>query len=295
MPGLLARPASGTRVRTRSPPRDATPGPTRAYTNVCEKLVCTYAPQPEVQKPPLPRSKLQKGYGEHSPRALRSESPPRSSKEAAGLAEMRGQARGRQVRGFRAPSCPPWVLSSRFHSPLGGSGPAWSSCPAQGAGHRRERVRSTPAPLPATWAQPSLIVTNLSAPSSLIGPIAARGNYLCTRLVGAPAAPPGAEERVARRLRAGVVERVGQRTASWRPDRPRSLLLSPRPSRARGAEFRVFLFLKRPGVVREEEENAPNTAWNVTRNIADPKSRIIPFSFCFSCSMRPTSFLHFQL
>lgn len=190
MPGLLARPASGTWVRTRSPPRDATPGPTRAYTTVCEKLVCTYAPQPEVQKPPLPRSKLQKGYGEHSPRALRSESPPRSRKEAAGLAEMRGQARGRQVRGFRAPSCPPWVLSSRFHSPLGGSGPAWSSCPAQGAGHRRERVRSTPAPLPATWAQPSLIVTNLSAPSSLIGPIAARGNYLCTRLVGAPAAPP---------------------------------------------------------------------------------------------------------
>lgn len=110
-----------------------------------------------------------------------------------------------------------------------------------------------------------------------------------------PSGSPGAEERVARRLRAGVVERVGQRTASWRPDRPRSLLLSPRPSRARGAEFRVFLFLKRPGVVREEEENAPNTAWNVTRNIADPKSRIIPFSFCFSCSMRPTSFLHFQL
>lgn len=75
-----------------------------------------------------PNSRMGTGGTAEGPKGLK---PPPSSRKGDGeAAQDAGQTRGLLVHGLRESFWPPWALRSQFHSLLGGSGPAWSSCPA---------------------------------------------------------------------------------------------------------------------------------------------------------------------
>lgn len=118
-------------------------------------------------------------------------------------------------------------------------------------------------------------------------------NDLCTRLAGAA-------KEVLRGSRAGGKETLGVAAGAWKCVNfsdvriASGVGLSRRELPGQGRILAVLVLFLRGGGVREEE-NGQNTGWNVNWSISDVKSRVVPYSSFFSCSISLTSFLNSQL